>query len=120
MAMTGYYACDVFICTVVTVMGKQCLTQAVLEPGSLEHSVLQTPALDFVYIRSKKAHSSLQDKYLVFIVINVRLIKSISLSFIGWWDNVVHSVQKSYVDNLEALKFLHLNLLSTSLEFLND
>ena len=52
----------------------------------------------------KKAHSSLQAKYWVFSQINVRLITSISLSFIRWWDNVVYSVEKSYVDILEALK----------------
>ena len=34
-----------YICTVVTVMGKQCWSQAVLESGSWGHSVLQTPAL---------------------------------------------------------------------------
>ena len=33
------------ICIVVTVMGKQCWSQAVLESGSWWHSVLQTPAL---------------------------------------------------------------------------
>ena len=49
----------------------------------------------------KKAHSSLQAKYWVFSRLNVRLIKSISLSFIRWWGNVVYSVEKSYVDNLE-------------------
>ena len=32
-------------CTVVTIMGKQCWSQAVLESGSWGHSVLQTPAL---------------------------------------------------------------------------
>ena len=31
---------------------------------------------------------------------------------------MVYSVEKSYVDNLEALKFLDLNLLTTSLAFL--
>ena len=34
-----------YICTVVTVMAKQCLSQTVLESGSWGHSVLQTPAL---------------------------------------------------------------------------
>ena len=34
-----------YICTAVTVMGKQCWSQAVLESGSWGHSVLQTPAL---------------------------------------------------------------------------
>ena len=34
-----------YICTVITVMGKQCWSQAVLESGSWGHSVLQTPAL---------------------------------------------------------------------------
>ena len=33
------------ICIVVTVMGKQCWSQAVLESGSWGLSVLQTPAL---------------------------------------------------------------------------
>ena len=35
------------ICIVVTIMGKQCWSQAVLESGSWGHSVLQTPALVF-------------------------------------------------------------------------
>ena len=35
------------ICIVVTVMDKQCWSQAVLESGSWGHSVLQTPALVF-------------------------------------------------------------------------
>ena len=34
-------------CTVVTIIGKQCWSQAVLESGSWGHSVLQTPALVF-------------------------------------------------------------------------
>ena len=50
----------------------------------------------------------------------VRLIKPISLSFIRRCGNVVYSVEKSYVDHLEALKFLDLNLVRTSLEFLID
>ena len=37
-----------YICTVVTIMGKQCWGQAVLELGSWGHSVLQTPALFFL------------------------------------------------------------------------
>ena len=36
-----------YICTVVTVMAKQCWSQTVLESGSWGHSVLQTPALVF-------------------------------------------------------------------------
>ena len=48
----------------------------------------------------------LQANYWVFSRMNVRLIKSISLSFIRWWGNVVYSVEKSYVDNFEAWKFL--------------
>ena len=69
----------------------------------------------------KKALSSLQAKYWIFSLLNVKLIKSISISFIRWWGNIVYSVEKSYVDNLEALKFLDLNLLRTSLiEFLID
>ena len=35
-----------YICTVVTIMAKQCWSQTVLESGSWGHSVLQTPALD--------------------------------------------------------------------------
>ena len=62
----------------------------------------------------------MQAKYWVFSRITIRLIKSINLSFIRWWGNVVYSVEKSYVDNLEAWKFLDLNLLRTSLEFLID
>ena len=34
-----------YICTVGTVMAKQCWSQTVLESGSWGHSVLQTPAL---------------------------------------------------------------------------
>ena len=34
-----------YICTVVTVIAKQCWSQTVLELGSWGHSVLQTPAL---------------------------------------------------------------------------
>ena len=34
-----------YICTVVTVMAKQCWSHTVLESGSWGHSVLQTPAL---------------------------------------------------------------------------
>ena len=34
-----------YICTVVTVMAKQCWSQTVLESGTWGHSVLQTPAL---------------------------------------------------------------------------
>ena len=34
-----------YICTVVTIMAKQCWSQTVLESGSWGHSVLQTPAL---------------------------------------------------------------------------
>ena len=38
-----------YICTVVTVMAKQCWSQTVLESGSWGHSVLQTPALVLIY-----------------------------------------------------------------------
>ena len=38
-----------YICTVVTVMAKQCWSQTVLESGSWGHSVLQTPALVFFF-----------------------------------------------------------------------
>ena len=44
-----------YICTVVTVMAKQCWNQTVLESGSWGHSVLQTPAL--VYRNSCNANS---------------------------------------------------------------
>ena len=37
-----------YICTVVTIMAKQCWSQTVLESGSWGHSVLQTPALVYV------------------------------------------------------------------------
>ena len=73
-----------------------------------------------IHQKWQKAYFSLQDKYWVFSRINVRLFKSISLSFIRWWGNVVYSVEKSYVNNLEAWKFLDLNLLRLSLEFLID
>ena len=39
-----------YICTVVTVMAKQCWSQTVLESGSWGHSVLQTPALVIIII----------------------------------------------------------------------
>ena len=39
-----------YICTVVTVMAKQCWSQTVLESGSWGHSVLQTPALVCLFI----------------------------------------------------------------------
>ena len=39
-----------YICTVLTVMGKQCWSQAVLESGSWGNSVLQTPALVFLFV----------------------------------------------------------------------
>ena len=38
------------ICIVVTIMGKQCWSQAVLESGSWGHSVLQTPALVYLNV----------------------------------------------------------------------
>ena len=41
-----------YICTVVTVMAKQCWSQTVLESGSWGHSVLQTPALVKTLINS--------------------------------------------------------------------
>ena len=43
-----------YICTVVTVMAKQCWSQTVLESGSWGHSVLQTPALVFERFFFKK------------------------------------------------------------------
>ena len=39
-----------YICTVVTVMAKQCWSQTVLESGSWGHSVLQTPALVICFL----------------------------------------------------------------------
>ena len=42
-----------YICTVVIVMAKQCLSQTVLESGSWGHSVLQTPALVPIYLNRK-------------------------------------------------------------------
>ena len=41
-----------YICTVVTIMAKQCWSQTVLESGSWGHSVLQTPALVAYDIRA--------------------------------------------------------------------
>ena len=43
-----------YICTVVTVMAKQCWSQTVLESGSWGHSVLQTPALVIIIILRKE------------------------------------------------------------------
>ena len=47
-----------YICTVVTIMGKQCWSQAVLESGSWGHSVLQTPALVTLFFLVEKSWSS--------------------------------------------------------------
>ena len=44
-----------YICTVVTVMGKQCWSQAVLESGSWGHSVLQTPTLVIINMFYRKS-----------------------------------------------------------------
>ena len=47
-----------YICTVVTVMAKQCWSQTVLESGSWGHSVLQTPALvDTMFPRLRNRYS---------------------------------------------------------------
>ena len=46
-----------YICTVVTVMAKQCWSQTVLESGSWGHSVLQTPALVLNMISAQSASS---------------------------------------------------------------
>ena len=45
-----------YICTVVTVMAKQCWSQTVLESGSWGHSVLQTPALVILKIDQTKQY----------------------------------------------------------------
>ena len=45
MALCNFWFSVLDICTVVTIIGKQCWSQAVLELGSWGHSVLQTPAL---------------------------------------------------------------------------
>ena len=50
-----------YICTVVTVMAKQCWSQTVLESGSWGHSVLQTPALVYLYIYLFYLISNYQD-----------------------------------------------------------
>ena len=42
-----------YICTVVTVMAKQCWSQTVLESGSWGHSFLQTPALVSIIFSSE-------------------------------------------------------------------
>ena len=50
-----------YICTVVTVMAKQCWSQTVLESGSWGHSVLQTPALvtfDLLYTNPLSNYAS--------------------------------------------------------------
>ena len=74
--------------------------------------------VNIVYIRSEESAFFVASQ--IFPRKDVRLIKSSSLSFIRCWGNVVYSVEKSFVDNLEALKFLDLNLLRTSLEFSID
>ena len=50
-----------YICTVVTVMAKQCWSQTVLESGSWGHSVLQTPALVVLAILMAMAFICVQD-----------------------------------------------------------
>ena len=52
-----------YICTVVTVMAKQCWSQTVLESGSWGHSVLQTPALviptTYTFVEKEKIRAQL-------------------------------------------------------------
>ena len=56
-----------YICTVVTVMAKQCWSQTVLESGSWGHSVLQTPALVKSFLEDRttqvRVGSTLSDLY---------------------------------------------------------
>ena len=50
-----------YICTVVTVMAKQCWSQTVLESGSWGHSVLQTPALVSIFFFLLPSVTQMQD-----------------------------------------------------------
>ena len=55
-----------YICTVVTVMAKQCWSQTVLESGSWGHSVLQTPALVFFcFFFEKEIHWGIEEERVV-------------------------------------------------------
>ena len=63
-----------YICTVVTVMAKQCWSQTVLESGSWGHSVLQTPALVYLVIylikesdKVKTGRFSIQEKLVIYL-----------------------------------------------------
>ena len=56
-----------YICTVVTVMAKQCWSQTVLESGSWGHSVLQTPALVLpVYLHRMSARFEVGKRSLLY------------------------------------------------------
>ena len=57
-----------YICTVVTVMAKQCWSQTVLESGSWGHSVLQTPALVNTSNKNKAEDINSPWNLLVFII----------------------------------------------------
>ena len=54
-----------YICTVITVMAKQCWSQTVLESGSWGHSVLQTPALVLILIN--------KEIFILFVLIRIFL-----------------------------------------------
>ena len=70
------------ICTVVTVMGKQCWSQAVLESGSWGHSVLQTPALVLPCV----VHNSQISGYILRLHgRNLRWAEKVSVSWKGIW-----------------------------------
>ena len=67
-----------YICTVVTVMAKQCWSQTVLESGSWGHSVLQTPALVTakidIFIVNKDVYNKDVHNYLNDIINGIRNI----------------------------------------------
>ena len=58
-----------YICTVVTVMAKQCWSQTVLESGSWGHSVLQTPALVTKWILIFSCFSMIMYSGVIFMAI---------------------------------------------------
>ena len=63
-----------YICTVVTVMAKQCWSQTVLESGSWGHSVLQTPALvDIDYALTSCPLCKLNTLWNIFMIVGINL-----------------------------------------------
>ena len=61
-----------YICTVVTVMAKQCWSQTVLESGSWGHSVLQTPALVVIISKLRFKCPVYQFYIIIHCLINIR------------------------------------------------